>query len=48
MKDKDYLIFIELLLMLVPRSEKEKLYCIFSGINATNKNTLSTRGEGRD
>lgn len=48
MKDKDYLILIEFLLMSMPRSEKEKLYCIFSGINATNKNTLSTRGEGNN
>lgn len=48
MENKDYLILIELLLTLIPRSEKEKLYCILSGTNATNKNTLSTRGEGNN
>lgn len=37
MKDKDYLMFIEFLLKLVPRSEKEKLYYIFLGLQATNK-----------
>lgn len=37
MKDKDYIMFIEILLKLVPRSEKEKLYYILLGSKTTKK-----------
>lgn len=37
MKDNDYLMFIEILLKLVPRSEKEKLYYMLLGSREANK-----------
>lgn len=43
MKDSDYLIFIEILLKLVPRSEKEKLYYMLLGSKATKKSELDKK-----
>lgn len=37
MKDEEYLMFIEILLKLVPRCEKEKLYYILLGSKESNK-----------
>lgn len=40
MKDKDYLMFIEILLKLIPRHEKERLYYMLMGcaINSKKEN----------